>query len=199
MEPTKKRWLNTREIKQITRFSIVDHHRELLLPSLSQNLETTQIEDSHISIGKWFLSKEDIQPYFLTFTTRESIRLLFGLLFMQLTSHNWIPYDFIEQAPHYNFYRVRIHIKSIITGKIIDFNPIIYPNLTMHSIWLYEKGFINNLDFDPKEWKWKTLGGLQETCFFNYQTNRGYRQTCSISFTTSPCDKELQSLGYSPF
>ena len=34
-----KRWLNTREIKQITKSSIIDHHREFLLPSIPQNLE----------------------------------------------------------------------------------------------------------------------------------------------------------------
>ena len=33
----------------------------------------------------------------------------------------------------------------------MDFNPIDYSDLTMHSIWLYEKGFICTLDFDPKE------------------------------------------------
>ena len=42
----------------------------------------------------------------------------------------------------------------------------------MHSIWLYEKDFIYNLDFDPKEWQWKKIGGLQENTFFNYQTKR---------------------------
>ena len=84
-------------------------------------------------------------------------------------------------------------------GQIINFNPITYSDLTTHSIWLYEKGFINNLDFDPKEWKWKKWGGLNETSFFNYQTKRKYRQTCSISYNTSPYEKELQRLGYSPF
>ena len=81
----------------------------------------------------------------------------------------------------------------------MDFNPIDYPNLTLHFIWLYEKGLIYNLDFDPKEWKWKKIGGFQEVTFFNYQTKRGNRQNFSNSFNTSPYDKELQSLGYSPY
>ena len=72
-------------------------------------------------------------------------------------------------------------------------------HLTMHFIWLYEKGFIYNLDFDPKEWKWKKIGGLQENTFFNYQTKRRYRQICSQSFNISSYDKELQGLGYSPY
>ena len=81
----------------------------------------------------------------------------------------------------------------------MDFNPFNYPDLTMHSIWLYKKGFISNFDFDPKEWKWKKIGGLQETTFFNYETKRGYRQIFSSFFNSSPYDKELQSLGYSPY
>ena len=200
MEFTKKKWLNTKEIKQMTKSSIVNQHRELLLPSLSQNLEIIQLEDSHISIGEWFLSKKDVQPRFLIFTTQESIELPFGLLFIQQPTLNWIPYDFIEkQAHHSKFHRMRIFIKSITTRQIVNFNPIGYLDLTMQSIWLYEKGFIYNLDFHPKEWKWKKLGGLQETTFFNYQTKRRHQQICSNSFNTSPYDKELQSLGYSPY
>ena len=184
----------------MTKSSIVDQLRELLLPSLPQNLEITQLEDSHISIGEWFLSKEDFQPRFLIFTTQESIELPFGLLFIHLPTLNWIPYDLIEkQTPHPNFHRVRIFIKSITTRQIVDFNPIAYPDLTMHSIWLYEKGFIYNLDFDPKEWKWKKRGGLHENTFFNYLSRRGYRQICSQSLNISSYDKELQGLGYLPY
>ena len=145
------------------------------------------------------LSKEDIQPRFLIFTTQRSIGLLFGLLFIQLSTLNWIPYEFIEKQPaHSNFHRVRIYIKSITNREIIDFNPTTYLDLTMYSIWIYEEGFILNLDFDSKDWKWRKLGGLQESSFFNYQTKRRYRQICSSSSNTSSHDKELQTLGYSP-
>ena len=92
----KKRWLNIREIKQITKSSTVDQLSELLLPSLPQNLEIIQLEDFHFSMGEWFLSKEDFQPRFLIFTTQESIELPFGLLFIQIPTLNWIPYDLIE-------------------------------------------------------------------------------------------------------
>ena len=98
-----------------------------------------------------------------------------------------MPYDLIEkQSTHSNYHRVRVFIKSNSTDEIIDFNPIIFPNLTIHSIWIYERSFICNLDFDPKEWKWKKMEGLQETSFFNYQTKRSYRQACQTYSNTSP-------------
>ena len=104
-----KRWLNIREIKLIIKSFLVDQHRDLLLSSLPQNLETIQLEDIHFTIGELLLSKEDIQPHFLILTTKKSIGIPFGLLFIQLSTYNWTPYDFIErQAPHSNFHRVKV-------------------------------------------------------------------------------------------
>ena len=96
------------------------------------------------------------------------------------------------------FYRVRIYITSNSTKQIIDFNPIKFPDIAIHSIWFYKEGFICNLDFDPKKWRWKNLGGLQESSFFNYQTKSGYRQASQNYSNTSPFDKELPRLGYFP-
>ena len=174
----------------------MDQYREVLLSSLPQNLDIIQLEGFKISIGKWLLSNEGIEPQFLILTTQESWGIPFGFLFIQAYTNNWIPYDLIEQeAPHPNFCRVRVCTKSNITGQILDFNPINFPDLSSQSTWLYRKGYIYTLDFDPKEWNWKKLGELQETPFFNYQTKRGYRQTCLNYSTTSPYDKELQRFG----
>ena len=82
MEDQKKRWLNIIEIKHFTRFSIVDKYREMLLPSLPQNLETIQLKNFHISTNKSLLSKQVSQPRYLIFTTQESIDIPFGLIFI---------------------------------------------------------------------------------------------------------------------
>ena len=49
-------WLNINEIKQFTRFRIVDKYRKMPLSSLLQILNTIQLEDFRISIGEWLLS-----------------------------------------------------------------------------------------------------------------------------------------------
>ena len=88
--------------------------RDLLLPSLLQNLEFLQTNGYKIAMGEWLLSNEQIQPSLLIFTTKESIGILFGILFIQLPTNNWIPYDLIEQEASYPYFcKARIYIKSI--------------------------------------------------------------------------------------
>ena len=133
----------------------------------------------------------------LIFTTKESIGTPYGLLFIQLSTNDWISYNFIEQeAPHPYLFRVRVYIKSNTTGQILNFDPINFPNLTNQSIWLYKEGYIYSLHFDSKGWNWRRLEGLQETSFFNYQTKTSYRQVCQNYPNSNPYDKELQRLGY---
>ena len=91
------------------------------------------------------------------------------------------------------FYKIRIFIKFRSSFSKLCQNQ--------HFFWQKHQGTlgVNNLDFGPIEWKWKKLGGLKKTSFFSYQIKRGYRHTCSNSFTTSPYDKEPQRSSYFPF
>ena len=117
-----------------------------------KNLNTIQLEGYRISIGQWLLSKKDIQPCFFILTTQESMAIPFELLFIQISTYNWISYDLIKQEAHHpNFCKARVCIKSNLTNQIIEFNPTNFPNLITQSIWLYEEGYIYDLDFDPKE------------------------------------------------
>ena len=59
---SKQWWLTIEKIKQITKFSILVKHRELLLPSLPQNLEVIQLHGYKTSFDEWLLSNEQIQP-----------------------------------------------------------------------------------------------------------------------------------------
>ena len=58
----------------------MNEYKKVLIPFLLQNLDTNQLEGFQISIGKWLLSKEENQAYFLVFTTQESLSIRFGLL-----------------------------------------------------------------------------------------------------------------------
>ena len=61
-----------------------------------------------------------------------------------------------------------------------------------------KKVLFANLILILKNGNGREMGGLQETSFFNYQTQRGYRQACQNYSHSSPYDKELQRLGYTP-
>ena len=77
-------------------------------------------------------------------------------------------------------------------GEIIDFNPITYSDLTIYSTWIYEEGFILNLDFDPKEWKWRKLGGLQESSLVNYQIKRDIDKFVQVLLTLAHMTKNYK-------
>lgn len=63
--------------------------------------------------------------------------------------------------------------------------------------WLYEKGMVRDLHFDPKEWVWNRQGPMEETHFFDCKTKRGYRiilQDISVRLKFDQC---LEGRGYS--
>lgn len=80
-------------------------------------------------------------------------------------------------------------------GKVDSFNPKATLEGTL-APWIFRGGLIKDLDFDPKEWRWKKKGSLQEEGFFDYTTKRGYRIITAKQARQPKLDKQLAELGY---
>jgi hypothetical protein len=57
---------------------------------------------------------------------------------------------------------------------ILDYNPQ-DDTTTEQASWLWGNNWITELQWDPKDWKWRRLGILPDTSILNYTTKRGYR------------------------
>jgi hypothetical protein len=78
---------------------------------------------------------------------------------------------------------------------ITDFNPkeIEDPELTL---WIWGGDWISNLEWDPKEWKWRRIGMLPDTTILNYSTKRGYTAAMKQNNHVMKVDAELEEAGY---
>ena len=57
---------------------------------------------------------------------------------------------------------------------ILDFNPT-DDTPEEQKLWLWGNTWLEDIEWDPKEWTWRRLGILPETSVLNYSTKRGYR------------------------
>ena len=72
-------------------------------------------------------------PFLNSFYSRKHRHFFWDII--QIFTNNWISFDFIEkQALDPNFYRVRVYIKSDEMRQVINFNPINFLDITIHSI-----------------------------------------------------------------
>ena len=78
---------------------------------------------------------------------------------------------------------------------VLDYNPQeeIKPE---QSLWLWGNEWINNLEWDPREWQWRRLGMLPITSVMNYTTKRGYRIALKQNTQQMNLDLELERQGY---
>ena len=78
---------------------------------------------------------------------------------------------------------------------VLDYNPQEETELEQ-SFWLWGNDWINNLDWDPREWQLRRLGVLLETPVMNYTTKRGYK--IALKHNTQPMnlDKKLEMEGF---
>jgi hypothetical protein len=78
---------------------------------------------------------------------------------------------------------------------VFNFNPKknIDPE---HTLWPWGNEWVQNLEWDPKEWHWRRIRILAETSILNYTTKRGYRVALKQNNHTMPVDAELEAEGY---
>jgi hypothetical protein len=90
---------------------------------------------------------------------------------------------------------VRILICTGDKRTVIDYNPPEEPEPNQ-SIWLWGNTWINQLEWDPREWQWRRLGILPDTSVMNYTTKRGYRIALKQNTQQMPLNSELEREGY---
>ena len=78
---------------------------------------------------------------------------------------------------------------------ILDFNPTEEPT-DEQKLWLWGNTWLENIEWDPKDWNWRRLGVLPETSVLNYSTKRGYRVALRQDNHQSPLDAELEATGF---
>lgn len=78
---------------------------------------------------------------------------------------------------------------------ILEFNPVEIME-TEHSLWIWGEDWIQNLEWDPKEWQWRRIGILPETSILNYSTKRGYRVALRQNNHQMKVDAELEAAGF---
>lgn len=57
---------------------------------------------------------------------------------------------------------------------VLDFNPT-DDTLEEQNLWLWGNKWLEDLEWDPREWNWRRIGILPESSVLNYSTKRGYR------------------------
>ena len=78
---------------------------------------------------------------------------------------------------------------------VLDYNPTEQVEEDQ-LLWLWGKGWISDLEWDPKEWLWRRIGILPETTVLNYSTKRGYRVALRQDNHQMPLDAELEATGF---
>ena len=78
---------------------------------------------------------------------------------------------------------------------IIDFNPQELDDSEL-TLWMWGEDWINNLEWDPKEWQWRRIGILPDTTVLNYCTKRGYRVALQQNNHKMKLDAKLEEAGY---
>ena len=79
-------------------------------------------------------------------------------------------------------------------NTILDYNPV-EETPTELSLWLWRQKWIEELDWDPKDWSWRRIGILPESSCLNYTTKRGYRIALRQDNHQMPLDAELETTG----
>ncbi len=51
--------------------------------------------------------------------------------------------------------------------------------------WIFESGFISELEWDPGDWHWQQTGNIGDAPFFGYSAKRGYRNAKRKQHTPS--------------
>jgi hypothetical protein len=51
--------------------------------------------------------------------------------------------------------------------------------------WIFESGFISELQWDPEDWHWQQTGNIGDTPFFGYSAKRRYRNARRKQHTPS--------------
>ena len=78
---------------------------------------------------------------------------------------------------------------------MLDYNPTeeLEPQ---QSLWIWGNTWMNQLEWDPRDWQWRRLGILPPTSVMNYTTKRGYRIALKQNTQQMPLDLELEREGY---
>ena len=103
--------------------------------------------------------------------------------------------DTLVNLPSGDFTEARIIIRSK-AGAVQKFNPK-DPVDPSFETWTYRSGKITELDFDPKEWRWRRQGIIKPGNFFEYSTKRGYRIIQKTHYRQLKFDKWMEDCGYS--
>jgi hypothetical protein len=100
-----------------------------------------------------------------------------------------------QRLPMGQYSEVRIVRCGGAKRTIFDFNPLENddPELTL---WMWGEDWISDLEWDPKEWRWRRIGALPDTTILNYCTKRGYRAALQQNNHKMKVDEELEEAGY---
>ena len=79
---------------------------------------------------------------------------------------------------------------------VLELNPVELLE-TEHSLWMWGDDWIQNLEWDPKDWQWRRIGILPETSILNYSTKRGYRVALRQNNHQMKVDAELERTSFS--
>ena len=78
---------------------------------------------------------------------------------------------------------------------VIDFNPIQCDPNADHTLWMWSNNWIQDLQWDPKDWNWRRIGILPDTSILNYTTKRGYRVALRQDNNQMNVDAEMEAKG----
>ena len=78
---------------------------------------------------------------------------------------------------------------------ILDCNPT-DDTPAEQNLWLWGNKWLEELEWDPKDWIWRRLGILPDTSVLNYTTKRGYRIALKQHNHQAPVDVELEAAGF---
>ena len=79
-------------------------------------------------------------------------------------------------------------------NTILDYNPVEDSPAEL-SLWLWGQKWIEELEWDPKDWNWRRIGVLPDSTSLNYTTKRGYRVAMRQENHQMPVDAELEASG----
>ncbi|KAG0597120.1 hypothetical protein M758_UG312700 [Ceratodon purpureus] len=101
----------------------------------------------------------------------------------------------LVELPKKSYSEVREVTRQGVNGVFEHYNPTNTPNNTK-TLWLWERNFIRDMSWDPKQWTWRALSRAPKLKFFQYTVKRGYRIHLEDSKDVMWFKRALQDVGY---
>jgi hypothetical protein len=191
-DPTAGDWKSEATIKRQTRSRTAAIQRQEIIDSIPWRITIYQPPQT----GEWVTPDIGVAIHTVYHVTSIEDGQHKGLLYIRLKSEELVladPIPFEITANHLE--QVRVIVTSGLRATVRCYNPTLKPRWD-EQVWLFGNCPIQQLPWDPADWRWRRQGMVKECEFFSYTTKLGYKIGLSKVKATLPILVDLKAFGF---